>query len=197
MPWVILYPVRPQKSGCGRLLLTSPHTYTRTPASCRSYEVFDLFDTYSKHPPDLWDCSFIFPRISDRQRICLFRCAMRDSIVSAKNIQLHPLTRVQTKITVGKKKEVKCTSGVEIPTTLLLCLWESTRRIRPKVSFWHTYVVIIRKISCNYSILLKIFFLSKSKPYFFRIIHILSSGLNIVLIYNEILIYFYSIYFNV
>lgn len=46
---------RPQKSGCGRLLLTSPHTHVQAAASCRSYQVFDLFDTYSKHSPDFRD----------------------------------------------------------------------------------------------------------------------------------------------
>lgn len=38
-----------------RLRPTSFDFTTHTPASCRSYQVFDLFDMYSKHSSDFWD----------------------------------------------------------------------------------------------------------------------------------------------
>lgn len=50
-----------EERDCGRLLLTSPgihthiHIHIHGPASCRRYEVCDLFDTYSKHSSDFRD----------------------------------------------------------------------------------------------------------------------------------------------
>lgn len=112
-----------EERGCGRLLLTSPgrhthaHTWTGQLQKARSMRsiryVFKAFVGLSGRP-------FIFRRISDRRRICLFRCAMRDSIARQKTLQLHPLTRVRTKITVEKKKRKRSEvyGGVWIPTTL-------------------------------------------------------------------------------
>ena len=76
---------------------------------------------------------FIFLRISNHQRICLFRCAMRDSITPVKKKTTSSAYSC-LKITIGKKRnEVR--RCLWISTTLLRWLRTNTRNPLESVGF--------------------------------------------------------------